>query len=521
MKKNIIRNITSGKTAKAELIKGDDIVANTVSSTFGYRGRTVLIEYEYGKNFPTKDGYNVLQEITLENSLQNLACELLKEASQKTVDFAGDGTTCTIVLSQALIKYSNEMLKKGLSAIDIKQNIEKSRDLILDFLTKLSTPITDKLIHDVAMTSANGDSMIADIVAEAFITAGENGSVGHFRSNTDETFLETIEGTLLDSGYADEGFINAYSDRTASFQNNPLVVLSHINFKTVNQILPFVEFAAENNRELVFVSDMEFQVKDVLLKNKKSGALKVAVVTPIGYSQKRKDLLSDLALVCGTEMISTISGDSFEGRAAEFLGTCKSVTIGSSDTIFIPSEDSDKSIVESKINELKEIELKSSNPLEKKYIKERISKLSGIVSIIKVGGITESELKERIDRVDDAVCAVRSAKEEGVVAGGGVALMNAMFSLEKKLDDATANAITSPFFKILDNASYIKEPKEFKVPDYPKGIDVKNFKEIDMFKAGIVDSTKVIKNALINAVSVANTILMTDNVITFKRERDE
>ena len=172
------------------------------------------------------------------------------------------------------------------------------------------------------------------------------------------------------------------------------------------------------------------------------------------------------------------------------------------------------------INELKEIVLKSSNPLEKKYIKERISKLSGIVSIIKVGGITESELKERIDRVDDAVCAVRSAKEEGVVAGGGVALMNAMFSLEKKLDDATANAITSPFFKILDNASYIKEPKEFKVPDYPKGIDVKNFKEIDMFKAGIVDSTKVIKNALINAVSVANTVLMTDNVITFARERE-
>ena len=222
MKKNIIRNITHGVDAKEQLILGVNTVADVVGSTMGYRGRTVLIEDEYGKNFPTKDGYNVLQEITLENSLQNLACELLKEASQKTVDFAGDGTTCTIVLSQALIKYSNEMLKKGLSAIDIKQNIEKSRDLILDFLTKLSTPITDKLIHDVAMTSANGDSMIADIVAEAFITAGENGSVGHFRSNTDETFLETIEGTLLDSGYADEGFINAYSDRTVSFQNNPL-----------------------------------------------------------------------------------------------------------------------------------------------------------------------------------------------------------------------------------------------------------------------------------------------------------
>jgi chaperonin GroEL len=538
MNQGIIKKISSGNDAKSQLINGVKTVASVVGSTMGYRGRTVLIEDSLGKNFPTKDGYNVLQQITLDNPLENLACELLKEASQKTVDFAGDGTTGTIVLADAFVRYSNELLAKGKSPIDIKHDIEESTDLIVKFLDKLSVPITDELIYSIAKTSANGDDSIAKIVSEAFIAAGENGTVTHFRSNTDETSLEKIEGTLVESGYADEGFVNVFSDRTTVFENNPLVVVSHITFQTVNQVMPFIDFAIKNGRELVIVSEMDFQVRDALLRNKLNGTLKVVVCAVPSYGQKRKDFLMDLAMICDTTMISTLSGADFTNRAAEFLGSCKKTVIGANDSIFIPLEDMDRSNVIGKIKDLKDIISKSSNNLEKKYLQERIAKLSGMVSIIKVGGITESELKERIDRVDDAVCAVRSAQEDGVVAGGGLALMEASLQLHFEIDSVSANAITAPFFKILSNANYditikgkynwlqrifrlYKPSNEIEIPNYPIGYDVKNFEKVNMFEAGIVDSTKVVKNSLINAVSVANTILMTDNVITLKRERDE
>lgn len=522
----IIKEIYSGEYAKKKLIEGVDIVADVVSSTMGYRGRTVLIEEDGGKNFPTKDGYHVLKSIILDNPLHNLACELLKEASQKTVDFAGDGTTATLVLAQAFVNLANEEIENGRSPIDVKLDIERSRDLILEFLQDISQPITNEFIYDVAKTSANQDESIAKIVYDAFISAGENGTVAHFRSNSDETFLEKIEGTLLDNGYADELFVNNPSDRTVLFENNPLVVLSAINFRTVDQIMPFIDFAFKNKREIVIVSDMEYQVRDVLLRNKLDSKLKVAVVTPPTFGQKRKDFLSDLALVCGTQMISTLSGDVFHGREADFLGTCSRVLVNNASSVFTKHPDTDIEKINGKINELKEQLNSSSNPLEKKYLIERIAKLSGQVSIIKVGAITESELKEKIDRVDDAVCAVRSAIEQGVVAGGGTALLHARIMLNHALDKVTREAISTPFFKILENASFEFKRKNWftkktKIPNYPNGIDVKNFIEVNMFNQGVIDATKVVKNSLINAVSVANTILMSDNVISLKRERNE
>lgn len=517
----IIKEILSDDLAKSELIEGVNIVEKIVGSSMGLRGRTVLIESQGGKAEPTKDGYNILQAITLDNPTQNLAVELIKEASQKTVDFCGDGTTATVVLAHAFITNSDKALKEGKSPIDIVSDIEKSRDKVLAYLDEISEPITDKLIYDVAKTSANGDEKIAKIVSEAFISAGENGSVAHFRSNTDETFLDQIEGTLVESGYDDELFVNVLSDRTVLFENNPLVLVSHINFKTVNQIFPFMEYAATNNRELVIVSDMEFQVKDVLIKNKLSGKLKSVVISPPSYGHKRKDFLSDLAMICGTNMISTLSGEVFDGRVGEFLGTSKKVLVGKSDSIFLPGENTNHKDIEGKIEELKEVISKSTNPLEKKYLKERIAKLSGKVSIIKVGAITESELKEKIDRVDDAVGAVRSAKEEGVVAGGGVALYNAFLDLGT--DTVTSKSLQSTMIKILSNAGIdLNKDKLFKGSmKYPIGYDVKEFKEVNMFEVGIVDATKVVKNALINAISVANTITMTNNIIFNKRERNE
>lgn len=510
---NIIKEISHGKQAKESLIQGVNIVADVVGSTMGYRGRTVLIETDGNKNYPTKDGYDTLQAIHLDNPLHNMACELLKEASQKSVDLAGDGTTAVIVLAQAFVKYSYEQFKQGKSPIDIKNDIEKSRDLVLARLEELSIPVTDKLIYDVAKTSANSDEEIAKIVTDAFLSAGEHGAVAHFRSDTDETYLEKIEGTLVEAGYVDDRFINVFSDRTVVFDNNPLVVLSEISFKTVNQIAPFIEFAAANNREIVIVSEMEFQVRDVLLKNKLKGALKVCVINPPSFGQKRKDTLKDLAMICGTQAITTLSGDDFQGRVGEFLGSCKKIVVGKTDTIINPNEDAEISAkIQGQIEELQDVIKNTSYNSEKKYCKDRIAKLSGGVSIIKVGGVTESELLERLARVDDAVKAVYSAKEEGVLAGGGVALYEC--ARIEELDEVTKISIVAPLNRILSNASV---NEDLGLEKYPFGYDVKNFQEVNMFDAGIVDCHKVVKNSLVNAISVANTILMSDNVIFLKR----
>lgn len=510
-----IKEICSGEEAKKRLVEGINIPSDVVGSTMGYRGRTVLIESEGGFPSPTKDGYDTLKSINLEDPVANLANLSLREAAEKTAKEAGDATTATVVLAQAFIKNSMIQLEFGQSPIDIKKNIEASCKEVLEFLDKKSIPITDKLIHDIANTSSNGDKEITDIVTEAFIQAGENGSVGHFRSNTDNTFLEFIEGNLLEAGYADERFVNVYKDRTTVFDENPIIVLSEINFRTVHQLLPFLDFASANKRQLLIISDMEFQLQDALLMNKLKGNINVCVIKPPHFGQKKKDVLADLALICNTNCITTLSGEDFKDRFGEFIGSCSKVIVGNTDTIFSMGENAPIEAIDSKISELKANIEKTSNPHEIKYLRERISKLSGKVSIIKVGALVEAELLEKIARVDDAVCAVRSAKEEGVIAGGGVLLYCAS---KLNLDPVTKEAIQAPFNKILDNALFFDELSKIK---YPFGFDVKSYKEVDMIEAGIVDSTKAIRNALINAIAVSNMILMTDNVIIQKRNPNE
>ena len=516
MSERILKDITSKDDAKTRLLSGINKSADVVSSTFGYRGRTVLIESDYGKAEPTKDGYKTLQSIFLDDPVENIALEIAKEASEKTVKFAGDSTTNTIILLQAFFANSIEAVKNGKSPIDVKQEIEKSRDLILEYLDKISTPITDKLIYDVALTSANGDEEIAKIVADAYIKAGEDGSVSHARSNTDETYLEFIQGTLVESGYSDERFVNVFSDRTCVFDENPLVVCSTIEFKTVKQILPFMQFAHDNKRPLVIIADCAPAVKDVVLQNVIQKGVPFCIVHAPNVGKKRIDFVNDLACLLGTQAITSLSGDDFQGREGEFLGECEKVVIGKADTIITPTKNKYiQEIVDGKINEIKEVIKTTKSQVEEKYLRERISKLVGGVSVIKVGSIIESELGEKIDRIDDAVCAVRSAKEEGVLAGGGIALYNALLKINV-LDEVTKTSLLAPFNKIILNANASLKI-DGKLFFYPLGYDVKEYKEVNMFDAGIVDSTKAIKHALINAIAASNTLLLTDNVLTNKR----
>lgn len=518
MSQRILKEISYGDDAKSTIISTVNKVADLVGSTMGFRGQNVLIEDEGGLPYFTSDGHDTMESIFFNDPLESLAAEVLKEASRKTVDHAGDNTTLTIVLSRAFVNYANEAVKSGKSPIDVKADIEKSKDLIIDYLHSISIKATPELIYSVAKTSAHGDEDIAQIVSDAFNKAGENGNVAHFRSDTDETKLEYIDGSLVEAGYADDQFVNVFADRTC-FYDNPIIVASDINFKTGDQILPFLKYAVENDRSIVFISAMEFYVKEMILKNVRDGKLKAVVINPPSHGKKKRESLQDIAMFCGTNMISTLSGDRFENRYAEFLGSAKSISVGKTDTVIVPSEEVDRSLVNGKIEELKAEMLKSEIVLEKIHLKDRISKLHGGVSIIKVGGHTPSEIRERLARFDDAVKAVKSAVEEGVVAGGGSALVNCLIKLEG-LDDVTRSAIKSPMEQIIKNASVSKDKFDMSVLEYPNGYDVKNYCVTNMIEAGIVDTVKGIRYALTNAVSVSNSILMTNFTITNKRKID-
>lgn len=539
MNERILKSITSDDDAQQRLLDGLNSLADVVSSTMGFRGRTVLIETPYGMPEPSSDGYKVLQSIFLEGDVESMACEIAKQASQRTVDLVGDQTTTTIVLLQAIFSNSIKAIKEGKSPIDVKIEIEKSRDLVLKYLDEISiTELTDELIYSVAYTSSHSDEGIARIVADAFIKSGEYGSVSHLRSVNEETYLDHIEGTLLEAGLGHELLVNNFSERTCELDDNPLIVCSNIVFKTWKQVEPFLNFAVINKRQIAIIADwsdsQSFGVRDTIVSNVLGGKLKCALINLPSFGNKRRDFVSDIAMLCGTQLLSSLSGDNFIGREGEFMGVCKKVTSGKTDTIITPYANEEvQEKVQSKINELVEIAETTKNQLEKKYVKSRVSKLSGGVSIIYVGSIIESELQEKIDRVDDAVCAVRSAKEEGIVPGGGIALASIA---NKQFSDILAKSLKSPMIKILQNAGVkhnfnltwteknIFGRKPILTEKYLNcgiGYDVKNFRQINMIEAGIIDATKGIKHSFINAVSASNTLIMTRFVVTNKREINE
>lgn len=513
----IIRTVTSGPEATLKILSGAKKCEKVVGDTMGYRGNYNLFENSSGMPFLTKDGADSIEELFLEDPVESLTCEIIKEAARKTRDMAGDGTSQTTILVNAFLENSFEALESGKSPIDIKNSIDISVQKILNYLEKISIPITDKLIYDIAKTSANGDEIIADLVQKAYLSAGEDGSVTHVRSNSDETFVDEIDGTLVESGFADEGFINVPSSQSVIFDNEPLVLCSLMSFQTAGQLLPFLEFALATRRDLVIISDMEHTVRNMVLANKTKEGINFVVVNPPGREKNQRDSLSDLALILGTEPITSLSGSDFAGRESMFLGTAKKVFITKSNTIVTPSLTVPTDRVEGKILDLKSEIAESTSELEKNYLKSRIAKLTGGISIIKVGGITPSEVEEKIARVDDAVRAVRSAKEEGVLAGGGVALNSARLFLKKDLDEVSYLSLRAPISKILENAGKEYSVLETTMFKYPLGYDVKEFKEVNMFDAGIVDATKVVRNALINAFSAASNLFMTRNVVTLKR----
>jgi len=510
MSNTILRQVVSGDEAKQKLLSGLNKSCDIISSTIGYRGQNVLFETVAGLPNITADGHDVLEQLFWEDSMEHIACEILKEACRKQFEIVGDNTSLVCVLVQAFFKNSLKELKKGTSSIEIKQRIDESVEKILAYIDSIAVPVDDKLMYDIAKTSAHGDDAIAQIVQEAFIKAGEFGIVSHKRSFTDETYIEHIAGNPIDAGYANEGFINVNDTQSVVF-DSPLVLCSLINFQTANEVIPFLEYASQQSRPLVIISNMEHDISNMILTNVQNSKYPFCIIKPPYQGKKGRETMADLALVLGCEVLQGITRTSYDGKEQLYLGDCERIEIGKKDSVITPCKNLDKEKCNGKIKDLTAQIKLQTNEGERNYLRQRIAKISGGISTVLVGGITPSEVEEKVARVDDAISAVRASKDGGVVAGGGIALYSVTSNME--LDEVTTLSIGAPLTKILSNAGL----QNITFKEYPFGYDVKDYKEVNMFDAGILDTAKGIKNALINAVSASNNLLRTNNAITLKR----
>lgn len=524
----IYRESIKGIEGKKILQKGLNKSCNIVTSTMGARGSNNIFETQSRLPHVTSDGKDSLMQLFWVDPIENLALQIVKEACEKTFDVIGDGTTTTCALVQSFFNNSLEELEKGGDAIEIKENIDKSVVKILEYLDSIAVPLTPKLMFDVAKTSAHGDESIAKIIVEAFEKAGEHGIVSHKRSFTDETYIDHIEGNPIESGYSHEAFINVPESQSVVF-DNPLVVVSTINFQTIQEVIPFIKIADSKKQPLLIISNMSEDLKNAIIANVKNEGFPICIINPPYIGKKGRETMNDIALVLNCDVLEGISRSDYSGKEETFLGSCQRIVVDKKNTVITRYTTASKELIDAKINELnKQVSLQDQD-LEKNYLKERISKLSGGICTIMVGGITPSETEERIARVDDAIASVRSAKE-GVIAGGGIALFSASFL--EGIDKVTLKSLKSPLYKILENANvkhnlksnWIKSNFLFKKAILSKkdvfnniGYDVKNYKKINMFEAGIIDTVKGAKASLLNSVSASNNLSRTDNIITFKR----
>ncbi len=517
----VVKNLQFKDTAREKMIAGIDKLADAVGSTLGASGRTVVIEDDFGNPSVTKDGVTVASSITLHDPVENLGVSMMKQAAQQTASKAGDGTTTSTVLAQAIIKsyYANN--GDDFSFRDIKSGIDKFAKEIIKLLEDKSLDIDEKRLEQVSIISANNDIALGRLIADAFSKVGEDGVVTVEQSSSTETLVDFVEGTKINNSVAAEMFFTNIAKEICEL-DKPLVFLSQSEIPNIRKIEDILKIAMQQDRSILLIAPCDGQVISALAMNKVRGNIKVSVVNPPSYGQKRKDLLEDLALLLGAKVFDDRLGDSIDAIAPDMLGSADKAISDIDGTVLV-IEDKPKEAVE-RIEELKQVIEENEHPTLQKHLEERLALLNGGVSIIKIGADTEVELKEKLDRVDDAVSAVKSAQKEGILPGGGAALAFASVSdwqLELNQGEFAGlnilkGAILAPISKILDNAGL--DPKNYKLSKWGEGVDVIDGKVKDMVEAGIIDPAMVTKSALVNAISVATTILSTDAVISNMRE---
>jgi chaperonin GroEL len=508
--------------ARDGLKRGVDALANAVKVTLGPKGRNVIISRSFGAPQVTKDGVTVAKEIELENELENMGAQMVKEVASKTNDLAGDGTTTATVLAQAIVKEGLKNVAAGANPMDLKRGIDKAVEAIVKDLEKQAKKVgnSSEMIKQVAAISANNDDSIGELIAKAFGKVGKEGVITVEEAKGMETYVDVVEGMQFDRGYLSPYFVTD-ADKMIADLDNPYILLFDKKISNLQEILPILEPVAQSGRPLLIIAeDVEGQALATLVVNKLRGGLKIAAVKAPGFGDRRKAMLEDIAILTGGVVISEERGFSLENADLSMLGTAETITIDKDNTTIVNGSGEAKDI-KARVNQIKaQIETTTSD-YDKEKLQERLAKLAGGVAVLYVGAASEVEMKEKKDRVDDALHATRAAVEEGIVAGGGVALVRAKSVLEKitteNLDEVTgiqivARAIEAPLRTIVENAGGEGSVVVAKVMEGKAafGFDAKTETYVDMLKAGIIDPKKVTRIALENAASVAGMILTTE-----------
>ncbi|AIY12150.1 MULTISPECIES: chaperonin GroEL [Cellulophaga] len=508
--------------ARDGLKRGVDALANAVKVTLGPKGRNVIISKSFGAPAVTKDGVTVAKEIELADPLENMGAQMVKEVASKTNDLAGDGTTTATVLAQAIVKEGLKNVAAGANPMDLKRGIDKAVEAIVEDLAKQAKKVGDSSdkIKQVASISANNDETIGELIAKAFGKVGKEGVITVEEAKGTDTYVDVVEGMQFDRGYLSPYFVTD-SEKMVSELENPYILLFDKKISSMKDILPVLEPVAQSGKPLLIIAeDVDGEALATLVVNKLRGSLKIAAVKAPGFGDRRKAMLEDIAILTGGTVISEERGFSLENASLDLLGTCEKISIDKDNTTIVNGAGVAKDI-KGRVNQIKAQIESTTSDYDKEKLQERLAKLSGGVAVLYVGAASEVEMKEKKDRVDDALHATRAAVEEGIVAGGGVALVRAKAVLSKlkaeNADEETgmqivARAIEAPLRTIVENAGGEGSVVVSKVLEGKGdfGYDAKAEVYTDMMKAGIIDPKKVTRVALENAASVAGMILTTE-----------
>ena len=536
------KKITFSKDARNKLADGVDKLANAVTATLGPSGRNVIIEQEMGMPSSTKDGVTVAKSIELKDKVENLGAQIVKQAAIKTAEQAGDGTTTSTLLAQSILTEGLDRMQKGSNVVDIKRGIDEAVEHITSYLGIESKDITDEeQLKQIATISANNDDEVGELISTAMDKVGQDGVVTIEESKTGETYLETVEGIQFDRGYKSPYFVTDNNSMQAVLQD-PLILITDKGLTQVKELLPILEGVSNQNKSLLIIADnVGGEALSTLVVNKMRGILNCVAVQAPDFGDRKKATLEDIAVLTGGKVVSSEKGMRLDKFDPSWLGSANKITVGKDTTTIIDAQ-GEAADIQVRIEEIKSQIDESNSPFEKETLQGRLAKFVGGVAVVHVGGHTEVEMKEKKDRVDDALHATKAAIEEGILPGGGTALLKAALwladSLDNELDDSpkpegdkltgydiVINAIEQPFFKILVNAGYsqdeigdielrIKEEGSFWFGYNPREDDY-----YDMFNEGIIDPTKVTRLALENAASVAGTLLITEAVVSKGKEK--
>ena len=507
----LIKELNFGEDAKTKINAGVTKLANAVKSTLGASGRCVIYEDARGNPVITKDGVTVAESVVLYDPVENIGATLIKEAARNTVKEAGDGTTTATVLSEALLKRYNEAKDADRS---VRLGVSSCLDKVINYLEDIKIEVTEELLEHVASISCNNDKELGKIIAEAYTQVGKDGVVLMETSDTEDTYVDLVDGVQFDSGLTSPHFVTNTEKQKAELEN-PLVLLCSSEIPNIRRIQGVLEYVIKQNRALLIIAPVAQQVKSALLMNKIKGVIKVNVIDVPGFGPTKKDTCEDLAIMTGAKLFNEQLGDYLDSITPEDLGEVEYSETDDNNTVITLDEEANFEISE-RVDELHKRIADEQNGFIKKKLEQRLSMLSGSVGIIRVGANSKVELKEKKDRVEDAIYATKAALKEGIVPGGGIALLNAAQKIEpsNEGEKVLLNAIKAPFITIMNNAG-------FEALGYPEkegiGVNVVTGEEVDMVAEGIIDPVLVTKSALKNAVSVVSTIVSADCIISNAR----